>query len=137
MKKVVCWKVLKLNATFDEALKMYTNQDYDHPVSINCQSTGKIFYPEEKIKLNQLQISLDDCSRNWTIRVPDDQREEKTKKLQNIVKEANFLQLTHNQIDYMDIDKIMSYIYNHYLKNEDTAYRVIKWFCENKVFKKS
>ena len=57
MKKVVCWKVLKLNATFDEALKMYINQDYDHPVSINCQSSGKIFYPEEKIKLNQLQIS--------------------------------------------------------------------------------
>lgn len=73
----------------------------------------------------------------WEILVPDDELEQKTEKLRNMLKEDGFCSLTYKALDNMSINEMWKYIIEKLNNSEkDVKYKILMTIIREKLYKK-
>lgn len=138
MKKIKYWKTVKDGLDLKTALNMYKAQAvegrlYDY---LAIKLGYKIFEPGYLNKDEKFTID-EAFSNKWEVIVPDDGKEELLLKTREIVKNANFLRISNDKIDNLDISALWNEIDNVLIMlDENSKYRLIKHIIENKLYKK-
>lgn len=137
--KVKYWKTVKDGLDLQTALNMYRAQEvegrqYDY---LAIKLGYQIFEPGYLSKDDKFTIE-EALSNKWELIVPDDNKEQILFKTREIVKAENFLRVSHERIDNMNISDIWNEM-NNILINLDynSKYRLIKHIIENKLYKKA
>lgn len=137
--KVKYWKTVKDGLDLQTALNMYRAQEvegrqYDY---LAIKLGYQIFEPGYLSKDEKFTIE-EALSNKWELIVPDDNKEQILFKTREIVKAENFLRVSHERIDNMNISDIWNEM-NNILINLDynSKYRLIEHIIENKLYKKA
>jgi hypothetical protein len=134
------WKVIKNNLDFNLAFNLYKSHKID---GVDYPIIGLRLAPSQFIQsgvdiINDIKLSPSEAiSNKWEIVIPDNDAEEKTNKLRQMLKDKNFTGLRYDKIDNMSIDEMFNTIL-HIMDNldKDNKYRIAKHIIENELYKK-
>ena len=134
------WESAKSNLDFTSAYNLYKSQVIDdkfYPV-IGLRLGVSKFFQSNIHNIDDAHLSPREVvSTNWEIIVPDDEFEEKTNKLRQLLKDKNFTGLRYEKIDNMSIEEMLNATFeviNNLDKNN--KYRIAKNIIENELYKK-
>lgn len=138
MKKVIRnWKVLINGVDTANALLALKDQEclngfctIKGPIAIQSLASRKMFVEWDP----SLQLRADEIIGFWYVLVPDDDKERQKEKIIELAKESNATGLKYERLEHMSIEEIWEYITDHF--DDDIKYRMLKWYFENKVYKK-
>ena len=134
------WKAIKDNLTFNVAFNIWKTHkidDVDYPIIAMRFGTTQ-FIQTGVHGISDIKLSPQEAvSNKWEIVIPDNDAEEKTNKLRQMLKDKNFTGLRYDKIDNMSIDEMFStllYIMDNL--DKDNKYRIAKHIIENELYKK-
>ena len=133
------WKAVKSDLDFVSAYNLYKSQVVDDKFyPIIGLRLGIKFFQSGLHNIDDAHLSPREAiSNDWEIIVPDDEFEEKTNKLRQLLKDKNFTGLRYEKIDNMSIEEMLDAIYETmYRLDKNNKYRIAKHIIENELYKK-
>ena len=133
------WKAVKSDLDFVTAYNLYKSQVVDDKFyTIIGLRLGIKFFQLGLHNIDDAHLSPREAiSNKWEIIVPDDEFEEKTNKLRQLLKDKNFTGLRYEKIDNMSIDEMWNAIIEQMSRlDKDNKYRIAKNIIENELYKK-
>ena len=133
------WKAVKSNLDFNLAYNLYKSQVVDNKFyPIIGLRLGIKFFQSGLHNIDDAHLSPREAiSNKWEIIVPDDEFEEKTNKLRQLLKDQNFTGLRYEKIDNMSFEEIFDAIFETMNKlDKNNKYRIAKSIIENELYKK-
>ena len=133
------WKTAKSNLDFVSAYNLYKSQVIDDKAyPIIGLRLGIKFFQSGLHNIDDAHLSPKEAiSNKWEIIVPDDEFEEKTNKLRQLLKGKNFTGLRYEKIDNMSIEEMLDAIFETMDKlDKNNKYRIAKNIIENELYKK-
>ena len=139
LSKIRYWKAIKSGLKLYDALNMLKAQAinghfYD---GLAIRLGYKLILPN--VKVDELLFSIKELeNENWEAIIPDDGKEELLNKCREMVKDENFLRISHDKIDNMNISDLWNAI-DHVITflDDNAKYCLIKHIIENKLYKKT
>ena len=133
------WKAVKSDLDFNLAYNLYKSQIVDDKFyPIIGLRLGIKFFQSGLHNIDDAHLSPREAiSNKWEIIVPDDEFEEKTNKLRQLLKDKNFTGLRYEKIDNMSIEEMLDAIFETMDKlDKNNKYRIAKNIIENELYKK-
>lgn len=138
-RKVKYWNVVADNLDIKTAVRMLKAQavhgrQYEY---LAIRLKYKVFDPGTN--MDKIELPIEEVlSDKWEAIIPDDGKEELLNKAREMVKDENFLRISHDRIDNMNISDLWNAIDDVITLLDDNAkYRLIKHIIENKLYKKT
>ena len=131
------WKAVKSNLDFVSAYNLYKSQVVDDKFyPIIGLRLGIKYFQSGLHNIDEAHFSPREAiSNNWEIIVPDDEFEEKTNKLRQMLKDNNFTGLRYDKIDNMSIEEMWDAIIGQMSRlDKDNKYRIAKNIIENELY---
>lgn len=138
-KAIKNWKVVKDNLDFMTALNIFKNQTIEGHLYdlVAIRIGGRIFQPGLANLESEQFYASEIISNKFEALIPDDQLEEKTYKLRELVKINNFSGLNWDRIDNMTIDDLFNSLFNVMNRlDSHNKYRIVKNIVESGLYKK-
>lgn len=134
------WKAVKSDLDFNLAYNLYKSHkvdDIEYPV-IGLRLGISKFFQSGLHNIEDAMLSPREAASNkWEIVIPDDDAEEKTNKLRQMLKDKNFTGIRHDKIDNMSIDEMFNAIIEQMSRlDKDNKYRITKNIIETGLYKK-
>lgn len=134
------WKAVKSDLDFNLAYNLYKSHkvdDVEYPV-IGLRLGISKFFQSDLHNIDTAMFSIREATSNkWEIVIPDNDAEEKTNKLRQMLKDKNFTGLRHDKIDNMSIDEMFNAIIDQMSRlDKDNKYRIAKNIIETGLYKK-
>lgn len=131
MKHIKNWKPYMDKVSLSEALGVLMNGVIGpyNKIAIKNNETGRFY---DKYSYDMV-FSPVDVNNTWTILVPDDEKEQKSEKIRQLVKDSNCSGLNYDKIDNMTTHEIFKHIASHLDENQE--YRWLLAFYKNEIFK--
>lgn len=134
------WKVVKSDLDFNLAYNLYKSHKIDgvdYPI-IGLRLYNTQFIQSGVDNINNIKLSPNEAiSTKWEIVIPDNDAEEKTNKLRQMLKDKNFTGLRHDKIDNMSIEEMWNAIIEQMSRlDKDNKYRIAKSIIETGLYKK-
>lgn len=133
------WKIIKNNLDFMTAYNLYKTQVIDDKFyPIIGLRLGIKYFQSGLHNIDEAMFSPREATSNkWQIIVPDDEFEEKTNKLRQLLKDKNFTGLRYDKIDNMSIEEMWDAIIGYMSRlDKNNKYRIAKNIIENELYKK-
>lgn len=138
--KIKNWKVAYQGADCQTALNVLQNQvfaiphedPFTGPFAISAP-TGRIFTEYSP----NLTLKPNEIIGDWTILVPNREKEERLIEIINWMKRTNCTGLSHPHINNMSLADIWEHISAHVGSDEMKAYKMLKYYFENNIYKKN
>ena len=135
MKHIRNWKPIAYGISTADAVNVLCTQRYENnegPFVIQSEKTMRMILTYD----GQEHINIKEAGSTWVILVPDTGKEERDNKVRQMLKDANCTRLKYDKIDNMTLDEMWDYI-NDSLLDDDKKYKMIKYFCEAQIYKKT
>lgn len=136
MEKIIKnWKAFKRNVSVVDAINTLEFQTYDGVegnYAIKSNVSGRFLTSLDK---KNERMTVPEIEGEWMILVPDDGKEKMTNEVAQLVKRSNWTGLTYQHIDHLDITKLWEYVSEKIGHDENLAYKTMKWFFGNEIYK--
>lgn len=132
------WALLVNDVNVVDAIKTLETQQYKGDgaygtFAIKSNVTGRVL---TSIDRNDERMSIGEIKGTWSIFVPDTEKENRRKKIISLAKNSNWLGLTYNHLDNIELSDLWDYMSERIGCDEELRYKVMKHFFENNLYRK-